>query len=47
MNSQLSACRVSLELNLNRPDGLLDALADTLPVRIKRYTSLVTLIYPA
>ena len=47
MDSQLSARRVSLQLNLNRPDGLLDALANALPVRIKRYTSLVTLIYPA
>lgn len=47
MNDQLAARRVSLILNLNRPEQLLDALSKALAVRTQRYTDLVTLLYPA
>lgn len=44
---QLAARRVSLILNLNRPDQMLDVLSKALAVRMTRYTDLVTLIQPA
>ncbi|GFM82187.1 iron dicitrate transporter FecR [Pseudomonas cichorii] len=47
MDKRLAARRVSLILNLNRPDQMLDVLARALSVRTTRYTDLVTLIYPA
>lgn len=47
VDQQLAARRVSLILNLNRPDQMLDALATALSVRITRYTDLVTLIHVA
>lgn len=47
MDKHLAARRVSLILNLDRPDQMLDALSKALPVRTRRYTDLVTLIYPA
>ena len=46
-DKQLAARRVSLILNLNRPDQMLDVLAKALSVRTTRYTDLVTLISPA
>ncbi|RMQ41175.1 hypothetical protein ALQ04_02007 [Pseudomonas cichorii] len=46
MDKQLAARRVSLILNLNKPEQMLDVLARALPVRTTRYTDLVTLIYP-
>lgn len=46
-DKQLAARRVSLILNLNRPDQMLDVLAKALSVRTTKYTELVTLIYPA
>lgn len=47
MDKQLATRRVSLILNLNKPDQMLDALTQALSVRVSRYTDLVTLIYPA
>ena len=47
MDEQLAARRVSLILNLERPDQLIDALTSALSVRARHYTDLVTLIYPA
>lgn len=47
MDKQLATRRVSLILNLNKPDQLLDAITKPLAVRVSRYTDLVTLIYPA
>lgn len=44
---QLAARRVSLILNLNRPDQMLDVLSKALAVRTTRYTELITLIQPA
>ena len=44
---QLAARRVSLILNLNRPEQMLDVLAKALAVRVTHYTDLVTLIQPA
>jgi transmembrane sensor len=46
-DKQLAARRVSLILNLNRPDQMLDVLSKALSVRMTKYTELVTLIYPA
>lgn len=46
-DQQLAARRVSLILNLNRPDQMLDVLSKALAVRMTRYTDLVTLIQPA
>lgn len=46
-DEQLAARRVSLILNLNRPDQMLDVLSKALAVRMTRYTDLVTLIQPA
>lgn len=42
---QLAARRVSLILNLNRPEQMLDVLAKALSVRMTRYTDLVTVIH--
>ncbi|MFJ4141529.1 FecR family protein [Pseudomonas sp. NPDC089734] len=47
MDKQLAARRVSLILNLEKPDQMLDILSRALSVRTTRYTDLVTLIYPA
>jgi transmembrane sensor len=47
MDKQLAARRVSLVLNLDRPEQMLDVLTKALAVRTTRYTDLVTLIYPA
>ena len=44
---QLAARRVSLILNLNRPDQMLDVLSKALAVRMTHYTDLVTVIQPA
>lgn len=44
---QLAARRVSLILNLNRPDQMLDVLSKALAVRMTQYTDLVTLIHSA
>ena len=46
-DKQLAARRVSLILNLNRPDQMLAVLSKALSVRTTRYTDLVTLIHPA
>lgn len=46
-DKQLAARRVSLILNLNRPEQMLDVLSKALSVRTARYTDLVTLLYPA
>lgn len=46
-DQQLAARRVSVILNLNRPDQMLDVLSKALAVRMTRYTDLVTLIQPA
>lgn len=43
-DKQLAARRVSLILNLNRPDQMLDVLAKALSVRMTSYTDLVTVI---
>lgn len=43
----LAARRVSLILNLNRPDQMLDVLAKALSVRMTSYTDLVTVIHAA
>lgn len=42
---QLAERRVSLILNLNRPEQMLDALAKALAVRTRRYTDLITVIH--
>ncbi|MCR8719938.1 FecR domain-containing protein [Pseudomonas syringae USA007] len=47
MDKQLAARRVSLILNLDRPDQMVEAVTKALSVRVIRYTDLVTLIYPA
>nr|WP_314493305.1 FecR domain-containing protein [uncultured Pseudomonas sp.] len=47
MDEQLAARRVSLILNLDKPEQLLDAMTTALSIRTQRYTDLVTLIYPA
>ena len=47
MDKQLAARRVSLVLNLDRPEQMLGVLSKALAVRTNRYTNLVTLIYPA
>lgn len=46
-DKQLAARRVSLILNLNRPDQMLSVLSKALSVRTSSYTNLVTLIHPA
>ena len=46
-DQQLAARRVSLILNLNRPEQMLDVLAKALAVRVTHYTDLVSLIQPA
>lgn len=46
-DTQLAARRVSLILNLNRPDHMLDVLSKALAVRITSYTDLVTIIHAA
>lgn len=47
MDKQLAARRVSLILNIDRPEQMLDVVTKALAVRTVRYTDLVTLIYPA
>jgi transmembrane sensor len=47
MDKQLAARRVSLILNIDRPEHMLDVVTRALAVRVVRYTDLVTLIYPA
>jgi len=47
MDKQLAMRRVSLILNLNKPEQMLDAITKALAVRVDRYTDLITLIYPA
>ncbi|QCI13651.1 DUF4880 domain-containing protein [Pseudomonas putida] len=47
MDKQLGARRVSLILNLEHPEQMLDVLSRALAVRTSRYTDLVTLLYPA
>ena len=47
MDKQLAARRVSLILNLEQPEQMLDVLSRALAVRTARYTELVTLLYPA
>lgn len=47
MDKQLAARRVSLILNLEHPEQMLDVLSRALAVRTTRYTELVTLLYPA
>ncbi|CAI3786555.1 Protein FecR [Pseudomonas sp. MM227] len=47
MDKQLASRRVSLILNLNKPEQMLDAITKALAVRVDRYTDLITLIYPA
>ena len=47
MDKQLASRRVSLILNLNKPEQMLDAITTALAVRVDRYTDLITLIYPA
>jgi transmembrane sensor len=47
MDKQLATRRVSLILNLNKPEQMLDAITKALAVRVDRYTDLITLIYPA
>jgi transmembrane sensor len=47
MDKQLAARRVSLILNIDRPEQMLDVVTRALAVRVVRYTDLVTLIYPA
>ena len=47
MDKQLAMRRVSLILNLNKPEQMLDAITKALAVRVDRYTGLITLIYPA
>ncbi|WP_336334372.1 FecR family protein [Pseudomonas putida] len=47
MDKQLAARRVSLILNLEQPEQMLDVLSRALAVRTARYTDLVTLLYPA
>lgn len=44
---QLAARRVSLILNLNRPEQMLDVLSKALAVRMTTYTDLVTVIHAA
>lgn len=46
-DQQLAARRVSLILNLNRPEQMLDVLSKALAVRMTHYTDLITLIQPA
>ena len=46
-DAQLAARPVSLILNRHRPEQMLDVLARTLPIRLHRYTDLVTIIRPA
>lgn len=46
-DTQLAARRVSLILNLNRPDQMLDVLSKALSVRMTRYTGLITVIHAA
>jgi transmembrane sensor len=47
VDKQLAARRVSLILNLNRPDQMLEVLSKALAVRMTSYTDLVTLIHSA
>ena len=47
MDEQLGTRRVSLILNLDKPEQMLDAMTTALAIRTQRYTDLVTLIYPA
>lgn len=47
MDERLAARRVSLILNLERPEQMLEAMTTALSIRVRRYTELVTLIYPA
>lgn len=44
-DQKLAARRVSLILNLNRPEQMLDVLSKALAVRMTQYTDLVTLIH--
>lgn len=46
-DSRLAARRVSLILNLERPDQMLDVLSKALSVKVARYTDMVTVIQPA
>jgi len=47
MDKQLAARRVSLILNLEQPEQMLDVMSRALAVRTAQYTDLVTLLYPA
>ena len=44
---QLAARRVSLILNLDKPEQMLDVLAKALAIRTRHYTDLITIIQPA
>lgn len=46
-DERLAARPVSLILNRQHPEQMLDVLARTLPIRLSRYTDLVTIIRPA
>jgi transmembrane sensor len=46
-DNQLAARRVSLILNLNRPDEMLAVLSKALSVRMTSYTDLITIIHSA
>lgn len=46
-DERLAARPVSLILNLQQPERMLDVLAQALPIRIQQYTPLLTLIQPA
>ncbi|WP_407316151.1 FecR family protein [Pseudomonas sp. nanlin1] len=47
MDKPLADRRLSLILNIDRPEHMLDAITKALAVRVVRYTDMVTLIYPA
>ncbi len=47
MDKQLADRRLSLILNIDRPEHMLDVITKALAVRVVRYTEMVTLIYPA
>lgn len=46
-DERLAARPVSLILNLQQPERMLEVLAQALPIRIQQYTPLLTLIQPA
>ena len=46
-DARLAARRVSLILNLERPEQMLEVLSKALSVKVARYTDLVTVIQPA